>query len=157
MWAQWEQDSSWLDSLLSDTETSIPKMHLEQDSEGELSNRLSVYQVTYLHAHVPPASTLFHDIKLYLYSTLHVKTRIINSCKIIGITEKHLRGKRRIYVCTAVDKVVFCLRAETGRSAGGDPAKVGSGVGGGASAARGGLYGGGRGHSEARGSLDQPP
>ena len=45
MWAQWEQDRSWLDGLLSDTETSTPKMHLAQGSEDELSDRLNVYQV----------------------------------------------------------------------------------------------------------------
>lgn len=58
VWAQWEEDGSWLDGLLTDTETSIPKMHLEQNSEEELSNRLSVYQVIHF----------LLQIKLCLYS-----------------------------------------------------------------------------------------
>ena len=77
MWALWEQDSSWLDGLLSDTETSAPKMHLAQDSEEDLSNRIHLYQVIYLHTRIP-ASTLF-KIKLYSYSMFHFELLRLHS------------------------------------------------------------------------------
>lgn len=44
MWSQWEQDSTWSDSLLKGIETSFPKMHERGDSEEQISEKLSVYQ-----------------------------------------------------------------------------------------------------------------
>lgn len=44
MWSQWEEDSSWSDSLLRHIETSFPKMHEGGDYEEHLSEKLSVYQ-----------------------------------------------------------------------------------------------------------------
>lgn len=46
MWSQWEEDSLWSDSLLRGIETSFPKMH-EGDSEEQISEKLSVYQVIF--------------------------------------------------------------------------------------------------------------
>lgn len=45
MWSQWEEDGAWSDSLLRSTETSFPMMHGEGDSEEQISEKLSVYQV----------------------------------------------------------------------------------------------------------------
>lgn len=45
MWSQWEEDGAWSDSLLRSIETSFPMMHGEGDSEEQISEKLSVYQV----------------------------------------------------------------------------------------------------------------
>lgn len=45
MWSQWEEDSSWSDSLLRSIETSFPMMHKEGVSEEQISEKLSIYQV----------------------------------------------------------------------------------------------------------------
>lgn len=47
MWSQWEEDSTWSDSLLRGIETSFPKMHERGDSEEQISEKLSVYQVIF--------------------------------------------------------------------------------------------------------------
>lgn len=47
VWAQWEEDSAWSDSLLTTFQTSFPsKTHEEEDSEEQISKKLSVCQVS---------------------------------------------------------------------------------------------------------------
>lgn len=47
MWSQWEEDSAWLDSLLKSIDTSFPKMHEGGDSEEQMLEKLSIYQVIF--------------------------------------------------------------------------------------------------------------
>ncbi|XP_029982223.1 LOW QUALITY PROTEIN: nesprin-2-like [Sphaeramia orbicularis] len=44
MWSQWEDDCTWMDSLLRGIETSFPNMHEGGESEEQISNKLCVYQ-----------------------------------------------------------------------------------------------------------------
>lgn len=51
VWSQWEDDGVWSDSLLRGIETSFPTMHKEGDSEEQISEELSIYQVILIHTY----------------------------------------------------------------------------------------------------------
>ncbi|CAL8283450.1 unnamed protein product [Lota lota] len=85
VWAQWEQDSSWLDSLLSDTETSTPKMQQAQDSEEELSNRLNLYQ---------KLSGALEDSRPRLGQLMEAGLRLQGAgCREVGVATKKLEAR----------------------------------------------------------------
>lgn len=45
VWSQWDEDSAWTHSLLTTFQTSFPRRHQEEDSEEQISKKLSAYQV----------------------------------------------------------------------------------------------------------------
>lgn len=53
VWSQWEEDSAWSDSLLRGVETSFPIMHTEVDSEEQMLEKLSGYQVILVNERLP--------------------------------------------------------------------------------------------------------
>lgn len=47
MWTQWEECSTLLDTLLRGMEDGLPRVHLEEDKEEQILEKLSVCQVRF--------------------------------------------------------------------------------------------------------------